>query len=131
MCSEMATLASYGLNNNAAQQILNTDLGIHVDEHFGAFHTPGFFTDVDLVSQFKIAIDNLFDGYVGSHNFGQTGRRQGLISIFFYQNLTRLRVQQHKLVAAISGARGMMTCAIATDGDANRTTLQNKRIMNG
>ena len=84
-----------GLNNNATQQILNTDLGIHVDKHFGAFHTPGFFTDVDLVSQFKIAINNLFDGNVGSHNFGQAGRRQGLIRILFYQNLTSLRVQQH------------------------------------
>ena len=81
-----------GLNNNAAEQILNTDLGIHVDKHLGAFHTPGFFTDVYLVSQFQIAIDDLLDSNIGSHNFSQAGRRQGLISILFYQNPASLRV---------------------------------------
>ena len=76
-----------GLNNNAAEQILNTDLGIYVDKHLGAFHTPGFFTDVYLVSQFQIAINDLFDRDIGSHNFSQAGGRQRLISILFYQNL--------------------------------------------
>ena len=68
-----------GLDQQAAQQILDTDVGVHFDEHARAAHAPRFLADVCAIVESDAARLKRAEHDVGRHELREARRRELLV----------------------------------------------------
>ena len=90
-----------GLDNDTLEQLLDSDLLVHLDKHARAFHAPSFLADHDEVAHLDVAFVYLVGNHISGHHLGQTGRLHMFIDLFLGEDASGVIVH-HQIRGGIN-----------------------------